>query len=94
MYADRDMTGMMAVSHPLTSLHQTLVHYFAAAASMEEVHRAVLQRGYQLQARGRHGPPIVADIKAIAREAARRTSVQIDEPTWQTMLAPLEIFFC
>lgn len=87
------MTGMMAVTHPLTSLHETLVHYFAAAASMDEVQRAVLQRGYQLEARGRRGAPIVADIKAVAREAARKTSVEIDEPTWQSMLAPLEIFF-
>lgn len=85
--------GMTAVAHPLTSLHNVMVQYFADTATMDEVRRAVLKRGYQLEARGGHGPAIVADVKAVARQAARKASCDIGERTWQHMLAPLEVFF-
>lgn len=60
---------------------------------MAEVRDAVLARGHQLRAVGKLGAPIIADVKVAARQAARKTHTQIDERTWQEMLAPLEIFF-
>ncbi|MGI8547893.1 MAG: hypothetical protein ACR2M1_11245 [Gemmatimonadaceae bacterium] len=90
---EANVTGIMATPQPLTSLHSVLVQYFAESATMNDVRRAVVVRGYQLESRGARGAPIVADVKAIARQAARRASCEIDERTWQNMLAPLEIFF-
>lgn len=93
-------TGMRAAAgaqqintHPLTALHEVLVRFFVGAASMDDVRRAVLDRGHQLEARGAGGAPIIADVKAIARQAARKTHHEIDESTWQSILAPLEVFF-
>ncbi len=87
------VTGMMAPPQPLTSLHNVLVQYFAESATMDDVRRAVVMRGYQLESMGARGAPIIADVKAIARQAARRASCEIDERTWQHMLGPLEVFF-
>lgn len=90
---EASVTGMLVAPHPLRLLHNVMVQYFADSASMDEVRRAVLARGYQLESRGGRGAPIVADVKAIARQAARKASREIDEQTWQHMLAPLEVFF-
>ncbi len=89
--AATDKQGVAAC--PITALHDALVRFFADGATMDEVRQAVLSRGDQLQSRGIHGPSIIADIKAIARQAARKTGHEISERSWQSMLAPLALFF-